>query len=508
MARSSSGASPVDVNSSAHGNIILRELDVPPDVLRRLAARLPSRYPVLFDSAADGPLSRVSILVAEPTAALWLDRDGRLGMEGVSLQAPDFLSALEQWWSAERQPSSRSGSPESAGSSTGAGLPVRIGSSLPFTGGWALFLGYETAQLIEPNLRLPPSSLPWTAFALRTPAALIHDRTTGKVCAVAEASAGTAFLDRIEADARQLASQSHSPTAQDGDDIAVHSVTEEDSAMHLKRVIRAKEYVRAGDIYQANLSRPWTIELRQEPDIAALYNRLCKANPAPFAALAQWRGATILSSSPERLVRISSERLIDTRPIAGTRPRSRRPGGDLAEMRELAAHPKERAEHIMLIDLERNDLGRVSEPGTVRVDELMTIESYAHVHHIVSNVSGRLRSEVTPIGALRAVFPGGTITGVPKFRCMQIIAELEGTGRGAYTGSLGFLNLDGSMDMNILIRTLSLTGRRIELRAGGGIVADSDPQRELEETRAKARGLLAAFGIVEPRGVERTGAVA
>jgi anthranilate synthase component 1 len=169
-------------------------------------------------------------------------------------------------------------------------------------------------------------------------------------------------------------------------------------------------------------------------------------------------------------------------------------------MTELAAHPKERAEHIMLIDLERNDLGRVSEPGSVRVDELMTIESYAHVHHIVSNVSGKLRADVTPIGALRAVFPGGTITGVPKFRCMQIIAELEGSGRGAYTGSLGFLGRDGSMDMNILIRTLSVLGRRVELRAGGGIVADSDPQRELEETRAKARGMLAAFGVIQPAG--------
>jgi anthranilate synthase component 1 len=232
--------------------------------------------------------------------------------------------------------------------------------------------------------------------------------------------------------------------------------------------------------------------LTHEPDIGALYNRLCKANPAPFAALAQWRGTTILSSSPERLVRINNGH-IDTRPIAGTRPRSRRPGDDIAEMTELAAHPKERAEHIMLIDLERNDLGRVSQPGTVRVDELMTIESYAHVHHIVSNVSGELRSDVTPVGALKAVFPGGTITGVPKFRCMQIIAELEGVGRGAYTGSLGFLGRDGSMDMNILIRTLSVQGRGIELRAGGGIVADSDPRRELEETRAKARGMLAVF---------------
>jgi anthranilate synthase component 1 len=147
----------------------------------------------------------------------------------------------------------------------------------------------------------------------------------------------------------------------------------------------------------------------------------------------------------------------------------------------------------MLIDLERNDLGRVCEPGSVLVDELMTVESYAHVHHIVSNVSGRLRADVTPIEALRAVFPGGTITGCPKVRCMQIIAELEGEGRGAYTGSLGFLTRDGTMDLNILIRTMTLIGRQLELRAGGDIVADSIPERELEETRAKAKGLLKAL---------------
>jgi anthranilate synthase component 1 len=148
----------------------------------------------------------------------------------------------------------------------------------------------------------------------------------------------------------------------------------------------------------------------------------------------------------------------------------------------------------MLIDLERNDLGRVCEAGSVQVDELMTIESYQHVHHIVSNVSGRLREDVTPIAALRAVFPGGTITGCPKFRCMQIIAELEGAGRGAYTGSLGYLTRDGRLDVNILIRTMTLSGQQLQFRAGAGIVADSDPQRELEETRAKARGLLAALG--------------
>jgi anthranilate synthase component 1 len=473
MARSFSGASPASPQ--------IREIDVRPDVLRRLAALYPQRYPVLFDSAADGPLSRTSILVAEPRASLWLDSSGRVGAEGITPRGDGFLTALENWWLAERLPATPAGRQSSQ-------------RRFPFAGGWALFLSYEAAQEIEPQLRLPNSSLPWRAFALRTACALVHERASGKVFAVAEAGAADS-LDRLEADARSVAGHS-GPIA---DSIEVDSVTEEDPSAYLERVTRAKEYVRAGDIYQANLSRPWSVELAGDPDIGALYNRLCKANPAPFAALAQWRGTTILSSSPERLVRIADGH-IDTRPIAGTRPRSRRPGGDLAEMTELAAHPKERAEHIMLIDLERNDLGRVSEPGTVRVDELMTIESYAHVHHIVSNVSGKLRADVTPVGALRAVFPGGTITGVPKFRCMQIIAELEGSGRGAYTGSLGFLGRDGTMDMNILIRTLSVLGHRVELRAGGGIVADSDPQRELEETRAKARGMLAAFGSDQPAG--------
>ena len=179
-----------------------------------------------------------------------------------------------------------------------------------------------------------------------------------------------------------------------------------------------------------------------------------------------------------------------TRPIAGTRPRSKDSDLDNKLSTELFAHPKERAEHVMLIDLERNDLGRICEAGSVEVDEMMVLESYAHVHHIVSNVRGRLRSDVTPGNAMRAVFPGGTITGCPKVRCMQIIAELEDAARGAYTGSFGYLNRDGSMDLNILIRTMVLRGNTLRLRAGSGIVADSVPDAELAETRAKAEGML------------------
>jgi anthranilate synthase component 1 len=350
-----------------------------------------------------------------------------------------------------------------------------------------VFLAYEMAAEVEPRLALPKSSLPWNAFALRTPCAVVYEKATKRVLAVAEPEAAYA-LDVLEADARAAARQI---TNTRSFPIRARSIREEQPALYLERVARAKEYIRDGDIYQANLSRPWRIELADEPDIASLYACLCAKNPAPFAALVQWDGVALLSSSPERLVRVSGGQ-IETRPIAGTRPRTHT-GQDLAEVAELTAHPKERAEHIMLIDLERNDLGRVCEPGSVRVDELMVTETYAHVHHIVSNVRGQLRTDVTPIEALRAVFPGGTITGVPKFRCMQIIAELETEGRGAYTGSLGFLSREGSMDLNILIRTMTLRGREIELRAGAGIVADSDAQRELEETRAKARGLLAVF---------------
>jgi anthranilate synthase component I len=448
-------------------------------VLRRLAAADPARYPMLLDSAAAGPLGRASVLLAEPRAALWLGADGRLGAQGLTPAGNSFLGALESWWLKERV------------AELAAGSAADAHAALPFSGGWALYLGYELAQEIEPRLELPPTPLPWVAFALRTPCALVHDLTGDRVLAIAEADSGEA-LARIVADAESASARDGPP-----DSLEVRGVREEDPQAFLARVRRAKEYVRAGDIYQANLSRPWSVEVAagraDVPPAAALYRRLREANPAPFAALAQWRGVALLSSSPERLVRICGRR-VDTRPIAGTRPRSRRPGGDAVEIPELVMHPKERAEHIMLVDLERNDLGRVCEPGTVRVDELMSIESYTHVHHIVSNVSGELRTDVTPVGAVRAVFPGGTITGCPKFRCMQIIAELEGLGRGAYTGSLGYLTRDGRLDLNILIRTMTLSGTAVSFRAGAGIVADSDPERELEETRAKARGLLRALG--------------
>jgi anthranilate synthase component 1 len=363
----------------------------------------------------------------------------------------------------------------------------------PFRGGWVVFLGYELAAEIEPRLNLAPrvqvdAGAP-AAFALRIPAGLVYDHVARRAWMFAPAGRE----DLVDALAAALAAlPARVP------EVSMTVGVEEEAAHHFRdRVEAALGYIRAGDIYQANLSRPWRGALAPEVSLSAatqaLYERLRAVNPAPFAALAQFQDWRLLSSSPERLVRVAGKR-VETRPIAGTRPRSGALAAEPGEIAALIAHPKERAEHIMLIDLERNDLGRICRSGSVHVDEFMRIESYPHVHHIVSNVAGELLPRLTPVDVLRAVFPGGTITGCPKFRCMQIIAELEAEARQAYTGGIGFINCDGSMDFNILIRSLTLHEWRVEFRTGAGIVADSDWQRELAETRAKARGLLAALG--------------
>jgi anthranilate synthase component 1 len=397
-----------------------------------LHARDPERYPVLLDSAATGsPLGRFSILMAAPGERLILDRDAVLHGPGSGTR---FCARLNDWWRANRGPVA----PE----------------PWPFAGGWFLYLGYELAGEVEPTLRLPPSPLPIVAMAWRMRAALVHDHETGR----------SGLLD------------------------------EDEPADYLEACRRALAHIAAGDVYQANLARRWRVRLAEGQSAGDLYRRLRAANPGAFAGSAALPGFAILSSSPERLVRVRG-RDIDTRPIAGTRPRHGH--SDAAAIAELTGSPKERAEHVMLIDLERNDLGRLCEAGTVRVDEFMVVESYAHVHHIVSNVSGRLRPDVEPGDVIRALFPGGTITGCPKVRCMQLIGDLEGIGRGAYTGAMGYLALDGSLDLNILIRTMTVRDGGVELRAGAGIVADSVPERELEETRAKARGLLRALGSAQ-----------
>jgi len=433
-----------------------------------LIAQLPETYPGLLESSAPlGPAAggaRFDILPIASGEALRLSADGRLSGPH-SAAAPGFLAALENWWTALRTASS--------------------GARLPFTGGWLVYLGYEVAAEIEPRLALPRSPDATVALAIRTPAAWIRDRQSGEAWVAAEPG-HEALLDRFERDARSVG---RGPRP---DPMQSFEIEEEDPARFEAAVARALEFIAAGDVYQANLSRRWHGRVRGTLEAAALYRRLRAANPSPFAALLRDGDFAVISSSPERLVSVQGDR-IATRPIAGTRPRGASAARDAALIESLLGNEKERAEHVMLIDLERNDLGRVCAAGSVQVDEFMAVESYAHVHHIVSNVSGRKLEDVSPIQILRAVFPGGTITGCPKVRCMQIIAELEAVGRGAYTGTLGYLNRDGSCDFNILIRTITAQGSTLSFRAGAGIVADSSPAHELAETRAKAEGLLRAL---------------
>ena len=259
-------------------------------------------------------------------------------------------------------------------------------------------------------------------------------------------------------------------------------------------VKRAKEYIREGDIFQANLSQRFEAEFEGDP--WEFYKRLNEINPSPFGGYINFDDMSIVSASPERLIKINGK-YIETRPIAGTRPRGKSSQNDIALSKELLLNEKERAEHIMLVDLERNDLGRVCKYGTVKVDELMILESYSHVWHIVSKVVGELKDDVKFIDILRACFPGGTITGCPKVRCMEIIEELEPVRRGIYTGSMGYIGYDGRIDLNIIIRSALVKNGKIYFYAGAGIVADSDPEREYEETLFKAEAIMEALRLDE-----------
>jgi len=443
--------------------------------LLALHARHPERYPVFLESSgAASDAGRFDILMAFPGDVLRLDQQWHLsGLNDIEQQPGDFLARLDAWWSAE-----------------GGTSPPR--QDVPFHGGWFVFLAFEMVRQIEPTLRLDPDGDCPVGLAVRIPAAIVHDRHTGHYLAVAEHGRHD-LLRELQADTSNLQSCSVAEQCDDQPRIVVAgSITEDDPELFLEAARRVQAHIVAGDIYQANISRQWRARVSSRARPWMLYQRLRRANPAPFSGLALFDGLAILSSSPERLLRVRDDR-IETRPIAGTRPRNADDGLDRRYRAELLASPKERAEHVMLIDLERSDLGRVCAPGSVAVGEFMTVETYAHVHHIVSNVTGRLRPDASPVDALRAVFPGGTITGCPKVRCIDIIHKLEQRPRGAYTGSMGYLNHDGSGDFNILIRSMTLKDDRLCLAAGSGIVADSIPDRELMETRAKARGLLLAL---------------
>ncbi len=266
-----------------------------------------------------------------------------------------------------------------------------------------------------------------------------------------------------------------------------------DDATFLDAVARAREYILAGDAIQVVLSRRLTLPVSGDP--FRLYRALRVLNPSPYMFFLEFPEAALIGASPEMLLRASGD-AAQVCPIAGTRPRGKNPDEDAALEDELRADPKEKAEHVMLVDLGRNDLGRVCTPGSVDVPTLMSVERYSSVMHLVSTVTGRLRDDVDTLDALAACFPAGTVSGAPKIRAMEIIDELEAVRRGAYAGAVGYIGFGArSLDTCIAIRTIVVRGGVAHVQAGAGIVADSVPERELAETNAKARGMMAALGL-------------
>jgi anthranilate synthase component 1 len=408
------------------------------------------RYPFLLESINHNINNRYSILFAFPSESIVLN----------SLSDFDFLNKLESQYK-----------------------PSNINSNLPFSGGWFVYLSYELIGQIEPILsrELHTSELP-IAYAVKIPSALIIDHQSNTTYLIDQDS-DQSRIDAILADIQII-----KPIPEEN---ILGGLSQENEDKFISGVKACLDYIEAGDVFQVNLSRQWKYKLAQEIDSAVIYHFLKNANPAPFSALVQYENFSIVSSSPERLFSVQ-DGVLQTRPIAGTHPRGEG-SEDEAQKEDLINHPKEIAEHVMLLDLERNDMGRVCEYGSVFVNEVMTLETYPYVHHIVSNIKGKLKESLSIKDIVKALFPGGTITGCPKVRCMQIISELEQMPRGAYTGSLGYLSQDGKMDFNILIRSFVHTEKKLTFRAGAGIVYDSIPERELAETKHKAAGLIKVF---------------
>jgi len=359
-----------------------------------------------------------------------------------------------------------------------------------------IYAAYEAGNLIE-HLPAPKWTSPDTVLWILYPdESLCFDMDSGCIHLAAVS------LHQLDALERMLA---HASGVTQERNIYEHSdtITATSGEMYQSAVEKVKAYIAAGDVFQANIARFWTMPFADE-DLLVLYEHLRVINPAPFSCFARVEEdggiLHILSASPERLFRISTNGSVDTRPIAGTRKRGLKGAADAQLREEMLLSPKECAEHIMLVDLERNDLGRVCVPGSVEVNEYMTVERYATVQHIVSNVRGQLETGKDVVDVFRAMFPGGTITGCPKVRCMEIIHELEDQARGSYTGGIGYVAWDGSADMNILIRTFWHQNGKLNWAAGAGIVADSDPVFELMETEHKVLGLLKALEICHGNG--------
>jgi para-aminobenzoate synthetase component I len=368
-------------------------------------------------------------------------------------------------------------------------------ADIPFTGGAVGFFSYDFGRHFErlPNLAEDDLGLPDMVLGFYNEV-LVFDHLKSQAWFAAtifeKQDIRSAYEHVVQRFARWTEREKRSRNrvfAQTTDLIPL-----QDQRAFTRGVKKALDYIGSGDIFQVNLSQRF--ETRFEGDLFSLYQTLRKVNPSPFGGYFDWGEGALVSSSPERLVAWDGEG-IETRPIAGTYPRGKTEPLDLTNHEALILDSKERAEHLMLVDLERNDLGRVSEYGSVHCEELMTLEDYSHVIHIVSQVRGKTRKGIGPVEILRALFPGGTITGTPKVRAMEIIDEIEPVRRGLYTGSMGYIGFQGKIDLNILIRTFVVKEDRAFIQVGAGVVADSDPDREYQETLHKAAALFKALAM-------------
>jgi anthranilate synthase component I len=450
-------------------------------VYRRLARISPHRF--LLESVSGGErVSRFSFLGAGPRAIYRLYAD-RL--------------EVERGGRRRRLP----GPPLAALRGVIRGIVAEPGP-IPFTGGLVGYFGYDVARLVErlPDRPPDPFGLP-IALLARFDTLVIFDHAYQRVLAIANEVEGEVGVAAAE---RDLARLSRLLTAEaGGGGVAMPgqppgrlatAPPSLDSAAYRRAVLAAKEHIAAGDIFQVVLARRWRLPRRVEP--LALYRALRMVNPSPYMVLFEAPEVALVGASPEMLVRKQGHHL-ETRPIAGTRPRGMDAAGDRRLADDLLADPKERAEHVMLVDLGRNDLGKVAAAGSVRVPSFMEVERYSHVMHMVSSVEGELAPGRDGLDALLACFPAGTVSGAPKIRAMEIIDALEPEARGPYAGAVGYLSYSGDFDTCITIRTLVVQQDETSVTAGAGIVADSDPAAEERETENKAAALLAAVALAE-----------
>ena len=469
------------------------ELPPGPGLLARFEALRGRPYPWLLDSSLPGPrLGRWSFAGAEPWAVLRVRGDrcqlecrravrrglrvGRRSLRG------DPLERLR--WLAPPLPD---------------GVPA---AAPPFVAGAVGYFGYELAGRFEAlrlraedDLGLPDATL------LLVDRVLAHDHASGASfafglgfgddLAAAKSNAAQAVSELVRASEIPLSASTAERKRSEAERRSSDRSSSFDEAGYGKAIERTLEEIAAGNVYQACLTR--RIERDFRGDAWALHLALRRRNPAPFACFLQLPEAAIIGSSPERFLAVDAEGRIESRPIKGTRRRGGDPASDARERRALLASAKDRAENLMIVDLVRNDLGRVCELGSVEVPELMAVEDYASVFHLVSTVRGRLRRGCDALDALRAAFPPGSMTGAPKLAAMRLLDQLEPVRRGVYSGAIGYLDARGGADLAVVIRTVILAGGRAHLHVGGGIVADSEPHAEWLETLAKARPLLGAL---------------